>query len=86
MWRHEGVSFRRPPTELAVGFGRVLRKVCPTVRFPEGSWTDSPQGRWVPGSVGHEGLPDSAEAARPGVFAGAGRAAHIKVSQFVWPL
>ena len=32
--RHEGDSFRRPPTGLAVGFGRVLRKVCPTVSVP----------------------------------------------------
>ncbi|GAA2510847.1 hypothetical protein GCM10010276_66940 [Streptomyces longisporus] len=61
-----GDSFHAPPTELAVGFGRVVRKGCPTVRAPKGRRTDHPKVGVGPRLRMRGGAPDSAEAARPG--------------------
>ncbi|GAA3768957.1 hypothetical protein GCM10022206_04300 [Streptomyces chiangmaiensis] len=61
-----GDSFRTPPTELAVGFGRVVPEGMPYGRAPEGCWPIHPKVGWVPGSGCRGGAPDSAEAARPG--------------------
>ncbi|GGX04641.1 hypothetical protein GCM10010353_20300 [Streptomyces chryseus] len=59
-----GISFRGPPTGLAVGFGREKRKV------PYGPWDCGPIHprwcAWVPGSELPCGRPDSAWTARSG--------------------
>jgi len=60
-------SFRTPPTELAVGFGRSVPEGMPYGPCPGGQLGRfTPSFGWVPGSGCHEGAPDSAEATRPG--------------------
>ncbi|GGN24264.1 hypothetical protein GCM10011578_057290 [Streptomyces fuscichromogenes] len=71
-----GDSFHVPPTELAVGFGRVVRKGCPTVRSPEGSRDRfTPGSVWVPGSGCAAAPRTRRRPCGPAMFAGGGRTA-----------
>src|SRR6266540_4526283 len=78
----KGVSFRLPPTELAVGFGRVVPEGLPYGPCPGGQLD-----RFTPRSVGPRlRLPLLAHRTRrrprgPATFAGGGRAACPHASQ-----